>query len=88
MTSGAFKVEPPSGRETLMVVASEQPVEWLKDPVYTDPFFVYAMQALSKEKGENGLALSVVPLSSSAVAKKNAGEGGSQFFIKAITALH
>jgi len=88
MTSGAFKVEPPSGRETLMVVASEQPVEWLNDPAYTDPFFVYAMQELSKEKGEDGLALSVVPLSGSTGAKKSAGDGGSQFFIQAITALH
>jgi len=88
MHSTVFKVEPPSGRETVMVVASAQPVEWLKDQEYVDPFFGYAMQALSKEKGAAGLSLSAVPIVRNAAGKRSAANSDSLLFVSSVSAMH
>jgi hypothetical protein len=86
--SSAFQVEPPGDRETVLMVASEQPVEWLKYPAFADAVFSYAVQELSKEKEELGLVLSAVPLDENGKAKKNSGDDNALLFISAMSYYH
>lgn len=67
-----FSVKPPPGRETVVVVASQQPVDWLKDPNWCDPFFACAVQGINISHAAEGQFLTVGRRLPTDVDKSNA----------------
>jgi predicted RNA-binding Zn-ribbon protein involved in translation (DUF1610 family) len=89
-TMVGMELDPPSGPETVIAFASEQPLEWLKETNNINSAYQYAYGLLKNTHAANGVEISVSQLESalSPAVSPSSDADKSSVFITSVTANH
>jgi Domain of unknown function (DUF4384)/Domain of unknown function (DUF4388) len=88
--TGSFTVAPPAGRETVVLIASGERRDWLKDANYIEPLFQYAVDSLAKSGNKNGIIIDANALASqlSPQPAPTSSTSGGQLFVTSVMFDH
>ena len=89
--TGFSTVAPPPGRETVVLVASAQKLDWLKDPAYIEPLFQYAVDSLARTPNKSGILIDANRLASQLFPARETllpSGAGAQLFVTAVNFDH
>jgi len=74
-----FSIKPPPGTETVIAVASRQPIDWLQNSTLPDPLFQYASTSLNMTHADSGAFLFI---------SRSPGSNDTKLFVNAISFDH
>jgi hypothetical protein len=74
-----FSIKPPPGTETVLAIASQQPVDWLRDPTLPDTLFQYAFNTLNATHSDSGAFIRI---------SRAPGTEDTKLFVNAVSFNH